>query len=161
MPAVKFIPFLVLILFFGCTKKHDISNKHGISMIPISQYTYRGVVERSINLQFDVKKSTTSVIIARVEMGRDYDAPLRYEWKLVEGLLKGEISSLKKDQPIDIELKVSGFDSEIPRFIRFEIMGANTGRPAFADGIVSSNEEKSFERIVQEVENYKKHEQEQ
>ena len=71
------------------------------------------------------------------------------------GDLKGQIEKMQKDMPLEIELNVTGFNSDVARFVRFEILGTNPQKRVFADGIINSTD-KSFEKIVQEVELYKK-----
>lgn len=159
------MPRIILTLFFisiltSCYDEQP-QNKHGLSMIPLSQFTYRGVVDRTIQLSFKVEKGEITKIIARVETQYDYDFPLNYEWKLGEGVrlnsgeLTGQVEKMQQGQPLEIELNVAGFSSNAARFVRFEILGTNPQKRAFVDGIVNS-QDKSFEKIVQEIENYKK-----
>lgn len=163
MPRIKFIfSILLFFLFSGCfDQKKQI--KHGLSTIPVSQFTYRGVVERTIKLTFSVDKGETSKIIARIETEYDYNYPLRFQWKLGQHIqlvngsqLQGEIAQMRKNAPLEFEIAVTGFNSETPRFIKFEVIGSNPQKRIFADGLVSSKPEKSFEKIVQEIETYKK-----
>lgn len=158
MPAIILALFLSLLT--SCYEDQP-QDKHGLSNVPLTKFTYRGVVERTIQLKFKVEKGETTKLIARVEMQYDYNFPLNYEWKLGEGVsarssdLTGQIDKLQKDQPLEIELNVTGFKDDAPRFVRFEILGTNPQKRAFADGIINS-QDKSFEKIVQEVELYKK-----
>ncbi len=158
MPAI--ILFLFLSLLTSCYEDQP-QNKHGLSNVPLTKFTYRGVVERTIQLKFRVEKGETSKLIARVETQYDYDFPLNYEWKLGDGVtvnsgdLKGQIEKMQKDMPLEIELNVTGFNGDVARFVRFEILGTNPQKRVFADGIINSTD-KSFEKIVQEVELYKK-----
>lgn len=159
MPRIILILLLVSLLT-GCYDDQP-SNKHGLSTVPLTQFTYRGVVDRTIKLNFKVEKGSVSKLIARIETEYDYNFPLNYEWKLGEGVqvssgeLKGQISSMQKNSLLEIELEVTGFSGDIARFVRFEVIGSNTEKRAFADGILSS-QDKSFEKIVQEIEEYKK-----
>lgn len=159
MPAIIVISFLTLILF-SCYDEQP-SNKHGLSSVPQTQFTYRGVVDRTINLKFRIEKGGVSKLIAQVETQYDYNFPLNFEWKLGEGVqissgsLTGQIQSLKKNAPQEIELEVIGFTGDTTRFVRFEVIGTNPEKRAFADGIINSND-KSFEKIVQEIEEFKK-----
>lgn len=158
MPAIILVLFLSLLT--SCYEDQP-QNKHGLSNVPLTKFTYRGVVERTIQLKFKVEKGETSKLIARVETQYDYDFPLNYEWKLGEGVsvsdgnLKGQIEKMQKNTPLEIELNVTGFNGDVARFVRFEILGTNPQKRAFADGIINSTD-KSFEKIVQEVELYKK-----
>lgn len=159
MPRIIFAT-LLLSLLTGCYDEQT-QNKHGLSMIPQSQFTYRGVVDRTIQLQFKTEKGQITKLIARVETQYDYNHPLQYEWKLGEGVqvssgkLKDQIEKMQKETPLEIELNVTGFTGDVARFVRFEILGTNPNKRAFADGIINS-QDKSFEKIVQEIENYKK-----
>lgn len=159
MPAIIFIT-LLLSLLTSCYDEQP-QNKHGLSTVPLSQFTYRGVVDRSLHLKFEVDRADITKITARVEAQYDYDFPLNYEWKVSEGVsvksgdLKGQIAHLRKGAPIEIELSVSGFSKDVARFVRFEVLGTNPQKRAFVDGIVNS-QDKSFEKIVQEIEEYKK-----
>ena len=159
------MPTIILLALFisfasGCYDEQPL-NKHGLSSIPQTQFTYRGVVDRTINLKFKVEKGGVSKLIAQIETQYDYNFPLNFEWKLGEGVLvssgslKGQIASLKKNTAIEIELEVIGFTGDIARFVRFEVIGSNPEKRAFADGIINS-QDKSFEKIVQEIEEYKK-----
>lgn len=158
MPAIILALFLFLIT--GCYDDQP-ANKHGLSNIPLSQFTYRGVVDRTVQLHFKVDKGNITKLIARIEVQYDYDFPLNYEWKLGEGVsvssgdLKGQIEKMQKNTPLEIELNVSGFNGDIARFVRFEVLGTHPQKRAFADGIINS-QDKSFEKVVQEVELYKK-----
>lgn len=159
MPRIILLS-LLLSLLTGCYDDQP-TNKHGLSTVPLSQFTYRGVVDRSINLKFKVDKGGVSKLVARVETQYDYTAPLNFEWKLGEGvelssgLLKGQLQNMKKGTPVEIEIEVTGFTEGVAHFVRFEIIGTNPEKRAFADGILNS-QDKSFEKIVQEVEEYKK-----
>ncbi|MES2802222.1 MAG: hypothetical protein V4654_07000 [Bdellovibrionota bacterium] len=159
MPRI--ILFTLLFTFLSGCYDEQPSNKHGLSTAPLTQFTYRGVVDRTIKLNFKVEKGGVSKLIARIETQYDYNFPLNYEWKLGEGVhissgeLKGQISSMQKDSPLEIELEVTGFTGDLARFVRFEVLGSNPEKRAFADGILSS-QDKSFEKIVQEIEEYKK-----
>lgn len=159
MPAIVLLA-LFMTLLSGCYDEQP-ANKHGLSSVPTTQFTYRGVVDRTIKLNFKVEKGGVSKLIARIETQYDYNFPLNYEWKLGEGVelsrgsLKGQLSGMKKDSPVELELEVIGFTGDIARFVRFEVIGTNPEKRAFADGILNSHD-KSFEKIVQEIEEYKK-----
>lgn len=159
MPRIILTLFL-LSLLTGCYDEQP-QNRHGLAMISQSQFTYRGVVDRTIQLHFKTEKGQITKLIAHVETQYDYNFPLDYEWKLGEGVqvssgeLKGQIDKMQKGSPLEIELNVTGFSGDVARFVRFEIMGTNPDKRAFADGIINS-QDKSFEKIVQEIENYKK-----
>lgn len=162
MPALNIFLIIIFCFYnFGCFEKKPAN--HGMSNIPISQFTYRGVVEKTIKLKFKVVKSNSSTIQAIAETEYDYNHPVKFEWKLGEGLklsdgnLTGEIAYLRKNTPYTFTIKVNGFESVDPRFIRFEVIGTHESRRIYADGIIASQDEKSFEKIVQEIEEYKKY----
>lgn len=159
MPRIILSLFLFSILNSCYDERAEI--KHGLSSIPLTGFTYRGVVDRSIKLNFLVDKGEATKITARLETQYDYDASLNYEWKLGEGVsvingdLKGQVAHMRKGAPIEIELVVKGFTPEKASFVRFEILGTNPQKRVFVDGVLNS-QEKSFEKIVQEIEEYKK-----
>lgn len=164
MSAVTPRLFLILSLSLAalsCKKTETYS--HGLKNISVSSYTYKGLVEKSIQLKFKSSGSNPTTITAEVEIPFNYQYPLKYEWKLGEdvtlsqGQLKGEVTSLEQNKKVEISIDVNGFKSDKPRFVRFEIMGTNPKRKIYADGIYSSDVSSSFESIVQEVENYKKY----
>lgn len=163
MPGIKLI--FVFTMFCFLTSCFETKKDHGLSAVPTSQFTYRGEVDRSVKLKFKVSKKNISTLIAQVEAERDYDFPFNYEWKLgeqlalSEGRLTGQVNSMKKNQPVEFVIKVTGFNTDAARYVRFEIIGTNPAKPlprVFADGVISSHMESSFENIVQEVEQYKK-----
>ncbi len=162
MSAVTPRLLTLLLLFFAILScKKTVQNSHGLKNIPVSAYTYKGLVEKSIQLKFKSSDSSTTTITAEVEIPFNYQYPLKYQWKLGDqvvlsnGQLKGEVISLEQNKKVEISIDVTGFKSGVARFVRFEIMGTNPQRKIYADGIYSSDVSSSFESIVQEVENYK------
>ena len=163
MPTVtlRLLTILMLPFIFLSCKETVVKNSHGLKNIPVSAYTYKGLVEKSIQLKFKSSGSSTTKIIAEVEIPFNYKYPLKYQWKLGDqvvlsnGELKGEVISLEQNKKVEISIDVTGFKSNVARFVRFEIMGTNPQRKIYADGIYSSDVSSSFESIVQEVENYK------
>lgn len=164
MSSIKLI-YLVPFFIWGClenSSKELHSFNHGLSPFPKSQLTYTGPVERVLKIQFKVFKNESSTLIAEVSSETDYLAPLQFSWKLGEGLelisgeTSGQISQIKKNNPVQFRLKVKGFNSSQARFARFEIVGLLTERRVFADGVLNSNSENTFEKLVQEIELYKK-----
>lgn len=154
---------IILNLFFifsfltllSCTEKP----RDSISHHEKTELSYAGNVERSIDLKLNLNKSTISTIRARISVPYDYSSKIVYKWKLGQDVklaegsqLIGEISSLKKSTPVDVYLRVENFNSQNQKFVRFEAFGTDPKRKIFVDGIVSSNQETSFESIVQEVE---------
>ena len=158
---------LILITLFFISGCFDLSAQDSVqnnlkSQIPRTEFSYRGLVDRSITVQFNVKKSEISEIIASVQLPENYSETLKFKWTLGQdieiqsGELHGSIENYEKNKTIVLRILVKGFDSKIKRHLRFEIQGVNQGRPLFADGIISSDKENSFEQVVKEIENYKK-----
>ena len=156
-----FIIFVFLFFIFSC--KENKKANHGLKNVPVSAYTYKGLVEKTIQLKFKSYGISPTTITAEVEIPYNYQYPLTYEWKLGDqvklsvGQIKGEVALLQQNKKVEISIDVTGFKSNTTRFVRFEIMGTNPQRKIYADGIYSSDISSSFESIVQEVENYKKH----
>ncbi len=164
MSAVTPRLFTILaISFFIISCKENKQAKQGLKKIPVSAYTYKGLVEKSIQLKFKSSGTNPTTISAEIEIPYNYQYPLNYEWKLGEqvklsnGQIKGEVALLQQNKKVEISIDVTGFKSDAVRFIRFEIIGTNPQRKIYADGIYSSDISSSFESIVQEVENYKKY----
>jgi len=136
-----------------------------LSTIPRSELSYRGIVQRTAELKFNIIKSENSEIQAIVHLPKDFNQVLTYKWTLGDrvtlhqGTLKDHIENYEKNTPLIFKILVKGFntsDLTAVKHIRFEIISDNLNYPLFADGIVSNNQENSFEEIVKEVENYKK-----
>lgn len=131
-----------------------------------SKFTSRGVINRIIQLRLNFNSvklnSEKTEIIANVNMPYDFKDKLYYKWKLSEGVvlsagqqLEGELNGLLKNEHKNIKLEVTGFSQEINRQIRFEIFGLKNGQQIYADALVASNLENTFENIVQNVEKIK------
>ena len=154
---------ILIILFFATGCKETKQAKHGLKKIPVSAYTYKGLVEKSIQLKFKSTGTNPTTLTAEIEIPFNYQHPLNYEWKLGDqvklssGQIKGEVTNLEQNKKVEISIDVTGFKSDATRFVRFEIIGTNPQRKIYADGIYSSDVSSSFESIVQEVENYKKY----
>lgn len=152
---------LFFVFFLTSCFEKDNKNSHGLSAIPRTEFSYRGAVDRSIKLKFNVQKSKTSEIVAVAQLPENYNGPIQYKWflgdgvQLEEGLLENKIDNFQKSKLI-AQIKVKGFTNDRLKHIRFEIFGEKSQRRLFADGIISSQQENSFEEIVKEIENYKK-----
>jgi hypothetical protein len=150
--------FLISILIFSsCTQKKD---RSGLRFIPRTEFGYRGAIDRTIQLKFNVNQSDVSEVSAVVQAPENYKGTLNFKWSLGDGV---QLESGKTDGQIKIEkskivlqIKVKNFTSEKLKHIRFEISGDHAGRRIFADGIISSQQKNSFEDIVKEIETYKK-----
>ena len=157
----QFLILVFAIFSFGCFKKT--AEERGLSLIPVSSFGYRGQVERSLKLKFLSDKGDVSTLTAEIESPFDYDFPVEFTWQLgqdvhlLQGELKGELAHLKKDTPVQLQIKVSNYnDTKTNRFVRFEAIGTNKSKRIFADGVFSAQPEQSFEKLVQEIEAYKK-----
>ena len=153
-----FLSLLALSIFTGCFEEKSAEDR-GLSLHK-SEFSYKGAVERSISLKLTTEKKSISEIKALVQIPSDYSGSLTYKWmlgegvKITEGLQTGQVT-VDQQKKISLTIKVSGFNESTKRFIRFEIMSNNPQRRLFADGLVSSDQEDSFEQIVKEVEKYK------
>ena len=137
------------------------------SEINVSQYTSRGIVDRIIGLKIKTKSvrnigSNLTEVIAFVSMPFDFEGALQYKWtlgqnvQLVEGSLDGTTSpNFRREASKEIKIIVSGYDPKELRHIGFEVWGDKNGRRLYADGLISSQKENSFEDIVQHVEKMK------
>lgn len=153
--------FSILILLSGCFEKKS-QKDYGLNSVARSEFTYRGQVERSIELKFNVEKNDVSEISAVAMLPSNYNDELSFKWSLGEGVqlasgeTAGQIKKIPENKKIKLQILVKGFNSETVRHIRFEILGLNPQHRVFADGIISNQQKNSFESIVKEVENYKK-----
>ena len=160
---VKMISILTFSsLIFSCTEKKKDMQARGMKPASTSQYSYMGPVERTIDLKLLLSKAkldSSGAIRAVVSLPYDYKSPLQYKWKLGQNVklqkgysLTGSIPSIKKDTPVEITISVDQFQASEARFVRFEVFGTDPNKRIFSDGIVSSQQENTFEAIVQEVE---------
>jgi hypothetical protein len=134
--------------------------------VPTSDFSGYGPVDRIINIKIKedriAKNDHEAVNIkTQVSMPFDYEDGLDYKWiltqnvQLKEGNLTGQIKNLKAGQPITVDISVTGFSSVANRQVIFQISGFKNGRRIFADGIIASKKENTFEDIVQNVEKIK------
>lgn len=158
MSAINNLLLLVFVLTLAsCTPRKSVSDAPPLD-IPEKGLSYMGAIERSIGLKLSLDKSKISFIKASISVPYNYNSPLQYKWKLGpnvtlhQGLLSGSIASLQKGQTVDVIISIKNFDSDENRFVRFEVFGTDPQKRIFSDGIVSSQQENSFESIVQEVE---------
>lgn len=134
--------------------------------VPTSEFTGYGPVDRVVRVKIkedDIASNDQQPvkINAEVSMPFDYDDNLEFKWILTEnvqitnGLLTGTINNLKAGKPVRVEILVTGFSTVANRQIIFQVSGFKNGRRLFADGIIASKKEKTFEDIVQNVEKIK------
>lgn len=131
-----------------------------------SQFGGHGVVDRIIKMTIQedhiAKTDTESVKIkVSLQLPFDLNEDLHFKWILAEnikldaGSLEGLVSNIKAHTKRDIEISVFGFSQIENRQVAFQVWGFKDGRKIFADGIVASKKEKTFENIVQNVERLK------
>jgi hypothetical protein len=164
MPSTLIFTSLFFVFGSSCTRFIQNFDDHQnlSSQIPTSEMTYRGLVKRNIGLKFNVEKTDKTEITAQIELPQNYSEPLNYKWMLGKdvtleyGNLSGEITNYEKNKPLFLKIIVQGFNNQTTKHIRFEIESKKMQQRIFADGIVSNHTENSFEKIVQEVEQYKK-----
>ena len=136
------------------------------SNVPTSEFSGYGPVDRIINIKIkedEIAKNDQDPIKikTKITMPFDYDETLDYKWiltenvQLTEGNLTGQIKNLKANKPVSVEIYVTGFSNLANRQVIFQISGVKNGRRIFADGIIASQKEKTFEDIVQNVEKIK------
>lgn len=155
---------IITVFTTSCLDQKQLApNKHGMNLYNKSSFSYMGLVERSIQLKLKSDINDVSTIYATIETEFDYNYPIQFRWRLGEFVrvkdqksLVGQIPNLKKNTPVTLELEVLGFDPNFARFVRFEAFGSNPSNKIFADGVLSSQLDKSFESLVKEVELYKK-----
>lgn len=170
--SVKKPQLILLVLFAVVFSIYQLNKvppvRHSFaSGINVSQYSSHGIVDRIINLKIETyqnkQSDSISEVAALVSLPFDYDGELHYKWTLgqnvilKEGPLSGTtIKSFQKDKPEKIYISVEGFTPENLRHIGFEIYGTKNSRRIFADGLISSQTEKSFEKTVQRNSGIKK-----
>lgn len=164
---------LVFVMGLGIYHQPDrtyyATQKNFIPHFNISQYSSRGPVDRIIHVEFKTSSvhkvgfsSGLSEVTAFVSMPFDFSGPLHYKWTLgqnvsvIDGTLEGDLANgIKKDTTQKVKLIVQGFDQTELRHIGFEISADKNGRRLYAEGLISSQKENSFEDIVQHVEKMK------
>lgn len=164
-PQLYFILFLSLSFgLYQFFKAPVMIRKSFATGINVSEYSSRGVTDRTILLKLDTSDLSKNKVdvIAQVSVPFNFNEELRYKWTLgqnvvlKQGVLEGSIGKgLKKDTLEKISIQVQGFNINDRRHIGFEIWGTKNGRRIYADGLISSQKENSFENIVQNVERLK------
>ena len=150
------------------TQPETMTRRSFAAQVNVSQFSSHGVVDRLIDLKIktgDLKSehaNESTNIVAHVSVPFDLNQPLHYKWTLgqsvtlTDGTLEGQMTSpLIKDQIEKIAIAVKGFSADQLRHLGFEIWGERNGRRIYADGLISSQKENSFEDIVQHVEKIK------
>lgn len=130
-----------------------------------SEFTGKGVVDRTIQLKLNFdKKNLNSELVeisAEVRLPFDFNDKLFFRWKLgqdvflIDGNLNGQVDGLLKNETKKVIITVTGFSKESNHHIGFEIYGIKNGKNIFADGLIASDLENTFENTVQNVEKIK------
>lgn len=131
--------------------------------VSISNFTGYGMIERSIKIKLtDDRRSKLDEdpvsIHVGIEVPFDFEGPLEYKWLLGEnvtldqGLLQGQLTRFKANRKQTLQLSVRGFSQKENRHVAFQILGLKDGRKIFADGIIASRPDSTFENTVQNVE---------
>ena len=158
------IPVLILSVTWSYAYFKN-ANKPRIYRAPvsISEFTGYGVIERSIKIKLTEDRSSKLdqdlvYIHVSIEVPYDFQGPLEYKWQVGEnvsletGSLQGQLNNFKANQKQFLTVGVRGFSQLENRHVAFQIAGVKNGRKIFADGIIASLKEETFENTVQNVE---------
>lgn len=158
-PQLFFYLFLIIgFSFYQYTKPAAQKRRSFAGGINISEYSSHGVVDRVISLKIETSetKNSQTDVVAIVTLPFDFENELHYKWTLrqdvvlKEGLLVGTTAkNSKKEIAEKIKISVQGYSPDKLRHIGFEIYGEKNGRRIFADGLISSQKNNSFEKTVQ------------
>lgn len=161
------LPLIIFALYWNSISKPRERPKSFSPVIAVSDFAENGVVDRIIQLHLSedhiAKSETESVkISAQIEMPFDFDGPLEFKWILTENihlqndaLRSGQLKNIKAQQAQTVTIEVLGFSENENRQVAFQIWGSKNGRKVFADGIITTQKEQTFEHIVQNVERIK------
>lgn len=158
MSSVNFIFIIFAFILASCTSENKIQlpSKESIHQ---SEIGYFGPSERTINLTF-IKDEKNKTITAEISLPYALSTDLSYNWKpgagvqILSGPDKGQVSYKEAQSKIHLTITVENFFTEPERFVRFEIFGKNGTRTIFADGLVASENQKSFEYMINEANKY-------
>lgn len=144
----------------------EASGERSVNSVLTSDFTGYGPVDRIIKIKIkpdQIAKIEKQVVTVKttVTMPFDYPENLEYKWLLSEnvqikgGNATGTLNNFKANVPQEVEIQVVGFSEIENRQIVFQISGTKNGRRLFADGIITTQKENTFEDIVQNVEKIK------
>lgn len=127
-----------------------------------SKFTSKGIVDRAIKLKLNADNASSNSekveISAEFKLAFDFNDQLHFRWKLgpdvriVDGDLSGQVNGLTGNESKKVTITVTGFSKETNHQVGFEISGIKNGKNIFADGVIASDMENTFENIVQNVE---------
>lgn len=156
---------LVLVSWKYSNSKLVSSEKSSQPNFSRSSISYSGIGQRNLGLKFKLYGSDSRIIVATVQLPENLELSnqkLKFKWQLDENVIlknydaSGEILIPSNKKSIDIPIEVNNFSQTKSRFVRFEArIEANTNR-FFTDGIISSQEQSSFEAFVRGIEDFKK-----
>lgn len=130
-----------------------------------SKFSARSIDNRVIQLKLNADEARSNSekveISAEFKLPFDFTNNLHFRWKLgedvmlVDGVLSGQVNGLIGNESKKLTITVTGFSKETNHQIGFEISGIKNGKNIFADGLIASDLENTFENIVQNVEKIK------
>ncbi len=130
-----------------------------------SKFSAKGIVNRVLQLKLNADKASTNSekveISAEFTLPFDFGDQLHFRWKLgpdvmlIDGALSGQVNGLTGNESKKLTITVTGFSKENNHQVGFEISGIKNGKNIFADGLIASDFENTFENIVQNVEKIK------
>lgn len=159
--GIVFVALLTATYFFQKQEKSLPPRHHFLQ----SNFTSKGVVDRTIQLKLNFDKAESNSekvqISADVSLPFDFNDKLFFRWKLsqdvflVDGEITGQLVGLKANEVRNISISVTGFSRENNHHVGFQIYGIKNGKTIFADALVASDLENTFENTVQNVEKIK------
>lgn len=131
----------------------------------LSSFTTGGSAQKILNVEIKYDEvatnNDTAEIKAFITLPFSYQHPLKYKWKLgegveiIEGSTEGQVLELFAKQAYLLSIKVKGFSKQTNHHIGFEIFGQTQGRGIYGDALIASDKENTFENTVQNVERLK------
>lgn len=159
--SVFFASAILTFFFFQNTKKIQPPRAQFLQ----SKFTAKGVVDRIIQLKLNADEASSNSekveITAELKLPFDFNDQLHFRWKLgqdvvlIEGAQNGQVNGLNGNESKKLTIVVTGFSKESNHQVGFEISGIKNGKNIFADGLIASDPENTFENIVQNVEKIK------
>ena len=157
--------FLVSVVFTFFYLQEKSNNQLPRAQFLQSKFTSKGIVDRVIKLKLNADSASSNSekveITAEFKIAFDFSDQLHFRWKLgpdiriVEGDLSGAVNGLTGNESKKLSITVTGFSKETNHQVGFEISGIKNGKNIFADGVIASDMENTFENIVQNVEKIK------
>lgn len=165
-----------IIVFSACCGFFFVSNADSTPgtaiKVPTSDFTGYGPADRTFSIKIKnsgAAKNESDIVSVKTDVSLpfDFDQTAEYTWILSDGVhlsegdLSGKLSDFKAQTKKSIKVSVTGFNEKEDRQIVFRIFAEKNGRRIFADGIISSQKENTFEDIVQNVEKIKQQQKEE